>query len=66
MVGMLFAAVLVFYLLSPGPLRIYYSNRIPPSAVIAFYFPVEWAAEYVPGVRWVYRLYFRLWEPANN
>jgi hypothetical protein len=67
MVGMLLAALFVFYILSPGPVQRHYEMRRwatgepMPAPVRAFFFPLAWTCQHVPVVEKAYQLYFELW-----
>ena len=56
--------VLIFYLLSPGPLvTVYGRSAMPPTWVLVYVAPIEWCCERSSTFEKYYGKYLKLWRP---
>ncbi|WP_050030107.1 hypothetical protein [Verrucomicrobium sp. BvORR034] len=56
--------VLIFYLLSPGPLvAVYGKSTMPPAWVIAYITPIAWCCKHSKPIEKYYGKYLELWRP---
>jgi hypothetical protein len=56
--------VLIFYILSPGPLvAVYAGSGMPPAWVIAYVSPIEWCCKNSKPIEKYYGKYLKLWLP---
>jgi hypothetical protein len=59
-------SVLLVYVLSPGPVNVWYSHHgagDAPKAVMAFYAPLHWLYDHNSGVKIAYDWYFTVLAP---